>query len=63
MTNENALPVEEFAARARSWLASHMPPADPTAGHFFFTDASTRTDEHDRGRRRALGIRRRDRHT
>ena len=50
MTAEDVLPVETFAARARSWLASHMPPADPAAGHFFFTDASTRTDEHDLAR-------------
>jgi alkylation response protein AidB-like acyl-CoA dehydrogenase len=39
--------VEEFAARARSWLAANMPPADPKAGYFFFTDASSRTDDDD----------------
>jgi len=40
------IPVEKFAAQARSWLAEHMPPADPTAGHFFFSDVSAQTDEH-----------------
>jgi alkylation response protein AidB-like acyl-CoA dehydrogenase len=44
------VPVEEFAARARSWLATHLPPADPSAGHFFFTGAADRGDEHDRAR-------------
>jgi alkylation response protein AidB-like acyl-CoA dehydrogenase len=42
--------VDEFAARARSWLAEHMPPADPSAGHFFFTDTPSRTDDHDLAR-------------
>ena len=42
--------VEEFAAQARSWLAGHMPPADPSAGHFFFGDPSDRTDDHDLAR-------------
>ncbi len=45
-----AVSVEEFAARARGWFAKHLPPTDPTAGHFFFTDASARTDEHDLAR-------------
>ena len=49
MTSE-AIPVEEFAARARTWIAQNMPPADPAAGHFFFTDASNRTDERDLAR-------------
>jgi len=44
------IPVEEFAARARSWLPGHMPPADPSAGHFFFADPTDRSDEHDLGR-------------
>ena len=44
------VPVEEFAARARAWLAAHMPPTDPSAGHFFFTDAADRGDEHDLAR-------------
>jgi alkylation response protein AidB-like acyl-CoA dehydrogenase len=42
--------VEEFAAHARAWLAAHMPPADPSAGHFFFGDPADRTDEHDLAR-------------
>ena len=42
--------VGEFAARARAWLREQMPPADPAAGHFFFGDPSTRTDEHDLAR-------------
>ncbi len=51
MTHETeVVPVEEFAARARSWLAANMPPADPSAGHFFFTDPGSRTDEHDLAR-------------
>jgi alkylation response protein AidB-like acyl-CoA dehydrogenase len=37
--------VEAFAAQARTWLAEHLPPADPGAGHFFFGDASARTDD------------------
>jgi alkylation response protein AidB-like acyl-CoA dehydrogenase len=49
VTRENVT-VDEFAARARSWLAGHMPPADPSAGHFFFTDTSSRTDDHDLAR-------------
>jgi len=44
------LSVEQFAERAGGWLAEHMPPADPAAGHFFFTDVSTRTDSHDLAR-------------
>jgi alkylation response protein AidB-like acyl-CoA dehydrogenase len=44
------LPVEEFAARARSWMAGHLPPADPSAGHFFFSDVSARNDTHDLAR-------------
>ncbi len=47
---EAPISVEEFAARARTWLADNMPPADPTAGHFFFTDTSSRTDDHDLAR-------------
>ena len=46
MTDE-VISVEEFAARARAWLPENMPPADPDAGHFFFSDAASRTDEHD----------------
>jgi alkylation response protein AidB-like acyl-CoA dehydrogenase len=42
--------VEKFAARARAWLVEHMPPADPSAGHFFFGDPALRTDEHDLAR-------------
>jgi alkylation response protein AidB-like acyl-CoA dehydrogenase len=47
---EEPVAVEEFAARARTWLADHMPPADPSAGHFFFGDPGSRTDEHDLAR-------------
>jgi alkylation response protein AidB-like acyl-CoA dehydrogenase len=39
--------VEDFAVRARKWLLEHIPPTDPTAGHFFFSGPSTRNDEHD----------------
>ncbi len=39
--------VEEFAANAKAWIAAHLPPTDPTAGHFFFTDASQLPDDHD----------------
>ncbi|MCB0996357.1 MAG: acyl-CoA dehydrogenase family protein [Acidimicrobiales bacterium] len=42
--------VEDFALRAREWLAANMPPSDPSAGHFFFSDTSSRTDEHDLAR-------------
>jgi alkylation response protein AidB-like acyl-CoA dehydrogenase len=42
--------VEEFAARARTWLAGNLPPADPSAGHFFFGDPADRSDEHDLAR-------------
>jgi alkylation response protein AidB-like acyl-CoA dehydrogenase len=45
-----AISVDDFARRARAWIAGHLPPADPAAGHFFFTDASSRTDAHDRAR-------------
>ena len=41
------VPVDEFARRAREWIAERMPPADPSAGHFFFTDPSSRTDDDD----------------
>jgi alkylation response protein AidB-like acyl-CoA dehydrogenase len=37
--------IDAFAARARAWLAQHMPPADPRAGHFFFGDVGSRRDE------------------
>ncbi len=47
MSHTAVIPVEDFAARARAWLTETMPPADPTAGHFFFTDASSRSDDHD----------------
>jgi len=49
VTSED-ISVEEFAARARRWLPANMPPADPKAGYFFFTDASSRTDEDDLAR-------------
>jgi alkylation response protein AidB-like acyl-CoA dehydrogenase len=49
MTGE-VVPVEEFAASARAWITASMPPADPSAGHFFFTDAASRSDEHDLAR-------------
>ncbi len=49
-TTAAVIPVDEFAARARTWLAGHMPPADPSAGHFFFTATSSRTDDHDLAR-------------
>ena len=39
----DAVGVEEFAARARVWLAAHMPPANPSAGDFFLTSRG-RTD-------------------
>jgi alkylation response protein AidB-like acyl-CoA dehydrogenase len=39
--------VDEFAARARTWITANMPPADPGAGHFFFADQSSRTDADD----------------
>ena len=48
--SDDPVSVEEFATRARSWLAAHMPPADPAAGHFFFGDSSSRTDAHDLAR-------------
>jgi alkylation response protein AidB-like acyl-CoA dehydrogenase len=48
--NDENVSVDEFAARARLWLADHMPPADPSAGHFFFTDISSQTDDHDLAR-------------
>jgi alkylation response protein AidB-like acyl-CoA dehydrogenase len=44
------IPVEEFAARARSWLPGNLPPADESAGHFFFGDPADRSDEHDLAR-------------
>ncbi|HVM63277.1 MAG TPA: acyl-CoA dehydrogenase family protein [Acidimicrobiales bacterium] len=49
MTDER-VPVDEFAARARSWLAGQMPAADPAAGHFFFGDPTGRTDSDDLAR-------------
>lgn len=49
MTRE-IVPVDEFAVRARLWLAENMPRADPSAGHFFFTDTASRSDEHDLAR-------------
>src|SRR6185436_18723949 len=48
--SDNMISVEEFAAGARSWIAATMPPADPGAGHFFFTDQSSRTDADDLAR-------------
>ena len=47
---EEMISVEEFAARARAWIPANMPPADPAAGHFFFTDQSSRTDADDLAR-------------
>jgi alkylation response protein AidB-like acyl-CoA dehydrogenase len=41
--------VDAFAARARTWLASNMPPAGSGGGDFFLT-ASSRTDEQDLAR-------------
>jgi alkylation response protein AidB-like acyl-CoA dehydrogenase len=47
---DETITIDEFAARARAWLAEHFPPADPSAGHFFFGDPSSRTDEDDLAR-------------
>jgi alkylation response protein AidB-like acyl-CoA dehydrogenase len=48
--SEDTISVEQFAAEARAWLAANMPAADPSAGHFFFADASSRTDERELAR-------------
>jgi len=48
--SDDLISVEEFAAAARAWIAANMPPADPGAGHFFFTDQSSRTDADDLAR-------------
>ena len=48
--SEDLISVEEFAAKAKAWLPERMPPADPHAGHFFFTDSSSRTDDDDLAR-------------
>jgi hypothetical protein len=48
--SDELIPVDEFAARARAWIAATMPPADPGAGHFFFADQSSRTDADDLAR-------------
>ena len=39
MTHENPS-VDEFATRARAWLLANMPPADSSAGYFFFGEKS-----------------------
>ena len=44
-----AIEVEEFAARAREWLAAHMPPASEQAADFFLTSAG-RSEEEERAR-------------
>jgi alkylation response protein AidB-like acyl-CoA dehydrogenase len=45
----DALGVEEFATRARAWLAENLPRVDPKAGDFFLT-ATGRTDDEDLAR-------------
>jgi alkylation response protein AidB-like acyl-CoA dehydrogenase len=42
----NVEDVEEFAARARAWLAENMPPADPTAGYFSFHEDPAESEAH-----------------
>jgi len=49
VTHENPS-VDEFATRARAWLLANMPPADSSAGYFFFGDNASRTDEDDLAR-------------
>jgi alkylation response protein AidB-like acyl-CoA dehydrogenase len=47
MTEETSVEdVEEFAARARAWLAENMPPADPTAGYFSFHEDPAESEAH-----------------
>jgi alkylation response protein AidB-like acyl-CoA dehydrogenase len=38
--------VDEFAARARSWLAGNMPPTDPAAGYFSFHEDPEQSEVH-----------------
>ncbi|EFC86702.1 acyl-CoA dehydrogenase family protein [Parafrankia sp. EUN1f] len=43
--SETMIDVDEFAARARAWLAENMPPANPDRDTFFLYAATHPTDE------------------
>ncbi|ONH28703.1 acyl-CoA dehydrogenase family protein [Pseudofrankia asymbiotica] len=43
--SETVIDVDVFAARARTWLAENMPPADPAKDTFFLHAATHPTDE------------------
>ena len=38
--------VEDFATRARTWLAANMPPTDPDAGYFIFKENPEDSEHH-----------------
>ena len=44
--SDDIISVEEFATRARRWLAAYMPPTDPDAGHFVFKENPEESEHH-----------------